>query len=1050
MERPAPAPPLSPDEDPFVRAKNFKAEGALPQFPKLPPPNQRPVLALDSGGHTGFIQHVFIMADGQKVITVSEDKTVRVWDINTRTSVNTFRFPSGPGKEGSLEAAALSPKGRLAVSGTPLIPATPTNATAPAGPATTPAQTTPATPGTPPKNPAVPPKGPNIPGKGPGIPPKNTAPPAPAATPKAPDVPHVVFILNVATGTLLKTLNVAGEVLSLNYSTDGTRLAVGCLNGTVQVFDTSTFAQIGREDAPRTGPILEVRFCPEQKSSVLAILTASGQIKVLDTKVAKNNQPANPHILLDAGSVKPVTLAWSNDARFIAAGGDTGEIKVFEVAAKQGTSLKKLMNKTVPVHINQLQFLQGDLGILVGGTGSFAAVVDSATGNVTVPFTSHTGPVTAVTCSSDGKLVASSGGSQNETYVWNPADGKLVARLAGVGKPIWGIGWSTDGKSIAWGASPKVEDLEGNCPLEEIFRLDDLGPGGPAFLQKFQVAQTTDETFTIQQTRQINRRGQVIMMLAMQVGNKVSAITIPSGEQIFSVSILPGRGKAVIGSAHGLHILDLQTKEFRTLTGASGTILSVAPSPDGKYFVTGSSDQTIRIWQPEFDEPLMSIFVTGREWIAWTPQGYYACSPTGEKLLSWQINSSATKMPQVYPAARFRASMYQPALIKYLIPAGTIQYAMAMAHQFDKALVQTNSVADVMPPEVSFEASALAEDLEVDQDSYLIKASAKGTTKLPITAMRLLVDGRPFKGSSGIKRFDEPAETATGTWDVPLTPGPHTFAVIAETAVSKGMTKPITITRKGEVLKPNLYVLTIGVSDYPGKMKLKYSASDAKLLGGAFEKYCTGAFAKIEVRTITDKQATKKGIQDGLDWLASRMTAKDVGVVSFSGHGTRDEKNKFYLVPVDVNARDKDPIKTCFSGEEFKSRLDNMPGRLVAILDACHSGEVADHAEPPVSTDSLAQDLSSEDSGVIVLSASLGREFAIESEISKAGFFTLGLVEGLQGHADIDEDGVILITELETYAHARVRQLSIGRQHSTTSIPSGIRPFPLATVPKSK
>jgi hypothetical protein len=583
--------------------------------------------------------------------------------------------------------------------------------------------------------------------------------------------------------------------------------------------------------------------------------------------------------------------------------------------------------------------------------------------------------------------------------------------------------------------------VDGNCPLEQIFRLDDLGPGGPAFQTKFQQAQSTDETYTAKRITLAKKR-----VIVLKVGNKEPYIyELPGGEPIYSVCVLPGRGKVAIGGAQSLYLLDPLTKELKTFSGSSGHTYSIAPSPDGKFFVTGSSDQTIRIWQLEADEPLMSIFIAGRDWIAWTSQGFYACSPHGEQLLSWQINNTAYKMPQVLPAARFRASLYQPAIIKYLIPAGRLQYAMAMAQKFDKALVQTTSVADIVPPEATFDAS-IAEDLVIDQDSYAVKASAKGSAKQPITGMRLLVDGRPFQGTNGIRRFDTPSETAEASWDVPLTPGPHSFAVIAETPVSKGMTRTITITRKGEVPKPNLYVLAMGISDYPGDMKLRYAGSDATLLANAFKTRCKGVFANIEIRILTDKKATKKGMQEGLDWLASKMTAKDVGIVSFSGHGTRDPDGKFYLVPVDINERD--PFHTCFAGDEFKIRLDNMPGRLVAILDACHSGDVAERVRPPVSSDSLVQDLSSEDSGVVVMCASLGREYASESNQSKAGFFTLGLVEGLEGWGDVDEDGTIYINELDMFTHARVHQLSHGQQNSTTSTPPGIRPFPLATVPK--
>jgi Leucine-rich repeat (LRR) protein len=513
-----------------------------------------------------------------------------------------------------------------------------------------------------------------------------------------------------------------------------------------------------------------------------------------------------------------------------------------------------------------------------------------------------------------------------------------------------------------------------------------------------------------------------------------------------ALCLVPGKG-LLIGSRSALDLIDPATgKILRRYTGHVGAVLGIAPSPDDRYFVTGSLDQTIRLWSIDREEPLLNLFVVGREWIAWTPEGYYACSAYGEQLIAWQVNGGAAKLPTVSPAARFRPSMYQPAMLKYVIPAGSLPAAMAMAEQFDKALVQATSVADVLPPEVAL-VTPTKDDATVDRDTITVKATATAGGKHPVTAMRLLVDGRPFQGVGGVKRFDKPQATAEASWDVPLAPGPHSFAVIAESAVSKGMSRPAFVTRPGEPPKPNLYVLAIGVAAYRGDMKLRYAASDARRLAETFQSRSKAVFKDIEVRVLADADATKKGIREGMDWLKSKMTAKDVGVVAFSGHGARDPRNgRFYLVPVDVS--EDDPEGTCLSGDEFKSRLENMPGRLVAILDACHSGTVAEKARPPVRADGLVRDLVAEDSGVVVMCASLGREYAIESRATKSGFFTLGLVEGMSGHGDVDQDGVIYIHELDLYASVRVSQLSGGRQNPTTGRPPTIRPFPIAAAPK--
>src|SRR5262249_11937189 len=157
--------------------------------------------------------------------------------------------------------------------------------------------------------------------------------------------------------------------------------------------------------------------------------------------------------------------------------------------------------------------------------------------------------------------------------------------------------------------------------------------------------------------------------------------------------------------------------------------------------------------------------------------------------------------------------------------------------KFDKALVRTTSVGDIMPPEVALESPAAdLNNTVIDKDVVTVKATAKGTAKQPVTAMRLLVDGRPFQGAEGVKRFDTPQPNGEATWEVPVSPGPHSFAVIAESAVSRGMSRPVVLTRSGEVPKPNLYMLSVGVSEYPGSMKLRFAASDAKLLAKTFQE----------------------------------------------------------------------------------------------------------------------------------------------------------------------------------------------------------------------
>src|SRR5271157_6457361 len=79
---------------------------------------EKPILVLDSGGHTSSVKKVLFTPDGKELISVSNDKTIRFWDVASGEPIRVLRPPIGPGHEGELYAAALSPDGRtLAVGG---------------------------------------------------------------------------------------------------------------------------------------------------------------------------------------------------------------------------------------------------------------------------------------------------------------------------------------------------------------------------------------------------------------------------------------------------------------------------------------------------------------------------------------------------------------------------------------------------------------------------------------------------------------------------------------------------------------------------------------------------------------------------------------------------------------------------------------------------------------------------------------------------------------------------------------------------------------------
>ena len=78
-------------------------------------------------------------------------------------------------------------------------------------------------------------------------------------------------------------------------------------------------------------------------------------------------------------------------------------------------------------------------------------IYDAASGKELTAYAKHDNIVAASAFSPDGGLVATGGGDNQEIHVWDPKTGETKAALKGAGRPGWAVGFSADGRSIAWG-----------------------------------------------------------------------------------------------------------------------------------------------------------------------------------------------------------------------------------------------------------------------------------------------------------------------------------------------------------------------------------------------------------------------------------------------------------------------------------------------------------------------------------------------------------------------------------------------------------------------
>lgn len=88
-------------------------------------------------------------------------------------------------------------------------------------------------------------------------------------------------------------------------------------------------------------------------------------------------------------------------------------------------------------------------------------------------------------------------------------------------------------------------------------------------------------------------------------------------------------------------------------------------------------------------------------------------------------------------------------------------------------------------------------------------------------------------------------------------------------------------------------------------------------------------YEKVETKLLID--ADRNTILNGLDWLRSKATKRDVTMLLYAGY---TYKNNHFLLP--SGTKEDDIEGTTISLETVKTVFDQLPGTRIAFLDTCY------------------------------------------------------------------------------------------------------------------
>jgi hypothetical protein len=496
-----------------------------------------------------------------------------------------------------------------------------------------------------------------------------------------------------------------------------------------------------------------------------------------------------------------------------------------------------------------------------------------------------------------------------------------------------------------------------------------------------------------------------------------------------------------------------------------------------------------------------------KRWVLWTPSGYFEAAAGAEELLGWHVNRRADAKPDFFPMRTLRARLYRPDVIDRVLDTADEAEALKQANAASKRTDEpVQAVAESLPPVLELAGGVQVQAAErqarlrlrirtlPDAPVTALRARADGRPA-ELQPVGTPTAGAGFEERDVLVRFNgEPAQlqlmaenrnglslptvvalvwpgapavpepvapppaAAAGTAAVAAAPALATAAAAAATvtvaaAPAATAAKPPAGTKPpagGDEVKraPKLYILAIGVGRFADAniSQLELTGKDVRDFVAEMKKQQGKLYRAVETRVLIDQQATRDAIIDGLEWLQRQVTQHDVGMLFLSGHGDNNEELGYVYIAHNYSI--DSPRKAAVSFKEFNNTLNNLAGKAVFFIDTCHSGNVLGEKKRSIAKNADAtgaiNDLLSAESGVVVFSASTGRQVALEQASWGNGAFTKAVVEGLSGKADFSKKGFVSHKMLDFYISDRVKELTKGKQTPVTQAPGGVPDFPLA------
>lgn len=490
-----------------------------------------------------------------------------------------------------------------------------------------------------------------------------------------------------------------------------------------------------------------------------------------------------------------------------------------------------------------------------------------------------------------------------------------------------------------------------------------------------------------------------------------------------------------------IEIQSLAGEKISSFEAHSGIISHMEFSENGKYLISASWDKSVKIWDWKNSKLLLTIYFNSESenYHLLTPESYYFTSKENIDDIFF-VKDGAIGLFEQYDLHLNRPDKVLETfeesdqdLIKFFKSAHSKR--LERVDKIERTPKELGSLTAAPIIQYQYERTENV-TFQGDFDNLLIKQNG------------VILTAEQFKLSSKNQECT-----------VQLLTGENQFEIYEmDLDGLKGSSYFTTIQNSNKIIS-NLYLITLAASEFKDQnFNLTYASKDAKDIETYFKSEWTNG--EVSTFSLLDNDFTTSGLKK-LSGFLENSTVNDVVMVFVSSHGVLDANYDYFLASHDMDFQNPSTkgiplqdLEDIVSGSKSKQK--------VVFIDACHSGEI-DKSEIQIAESATTEsdnvsfrgfqkfsntstlsafqvskelftDLASE-SGISFISSAAGVEFALEGDEWRNGVFTYVLLEGLQSKsADLNEDGLITLSELEEHLINKVPVLTGGKQQPNARI----------------